>query len=148
MKNILLSLLLLISATSFAQTISLDSITVGGIKFRAEADFECMTWNKRTKSVALQWKIKVFGYDSSVIKEKDLEQIADDNGYVYQDGTPVIHTDSVYLDSTVMMYKYANEMVIPEYKFYETIAEHGANGATIYDLIRAAGLRRKGMFVL
>jgi hypothetical protein len=145
MKKILF-LLLISSALQAQVTIPVDSITVGGISFRASATFECMIWNTRTKSVALQWVLQVHGRDSSLVASKAIEQVADNSSYVYQDGS--ITTDEVIFDSTKNYHVSGIEMVIPEYEFYDLIAKNGAGGATIYQLIQTAGLRRKYIFKL
>ena len=147
MKTIIISLFLFAAIGAKSQiTIPLDSITVGGIKFRATASFECMTWNARVKSVSLQWMLNVWGRDSSIVANKAIEQIADNSNYVYQDGSVV--TDSIYFDSTNMVYKANGLPIIPEYTFYEMVAQYGAGGATINQLIQTAALRRKSIFKL
>jgi len=153
MKKLITFLLLFLAAsqcdaqpTRKLVTIPVDSITLGGIKFRASASFECMIWNTREKTVALQWRLNVHGRDSSIVTSKAIEQVADNSTYVYQDGSPC-NGDIVY-DSTTMHYRCGGVPVLPEYDFYEIVAEKGAGGATINDLIRAACIRRKEIFKL
>lgn len=154
MKHLLTILLFLASAAQAQVSIAIDSATIGGIKFPAKATFECMIWNTRTSTVALQWKVEALGYDSTVVRSSSAEMIADMSSYVLPDGTLVgdlNHTLELYgiKDSSGNYTKLPNgnyqftTTVMPEYVFYQAIAQYGANGATINQLIQAAGMRRK-----
>lgn len=154
----LLSIILALSAATHAQhkyvSIVIDSANIGGIRFPAVAHFECMIWNARTSTVTLQWRAEARGYDGSIIKSVPLEMLADTTTYVLQDGSIIGE-----LPAALKLYcaqdsngnyqrttggKYAwNRLVFNEYEFYQSIAEYGANGATINQLLKAAGMRRK-----
>lgn len=140
-----------IFASVFAHTqvtIPVDSIVLGGISFRASAVFEVMIWNARSKEVSLQWQLNVWGRDSSIVLSRTVEQRADDHSLVYVTNGQLVPDSAVIITDTLPPYSRTHNgvPVIGEYSFYALIAQYGAGGATINDLIKAAGERRLSIF--
>ena len=131
--------------TDTTLSIAVDSVTFGGVKYRASAECWSYIWNYDTKQVSFNWRLKVFGRDGSLARTEPIVINVDNNAFVFEDsGEPIPEGAEVVTEKDAATV--AGKKVVSKYSFYKSVSEK--DNSKFNELVKQEAEKRKSLFKL